>query len=239
MMSKTLLVIGASGDVGQGICRAACGAGWTVVGAARDAVRLRDLTDVLSDLCPGAFHPCVGDVSTHAGAEDLWRDAVATACRVDAVVVSVNAPNRSCRLLEWTAEELAELLQANLLSHFNAAKAMLPLLPEDGLFIGVGGGTADFIIPTLAPLSMAQAALQMMYRGLAREGGQGALVRELMIDSMVNGASKRRNAKAEWLTDDEIGEHICAILANPGNFPEPVIKIGQRSDVGRPSIVES
>jgi len=234
MTEKTLLVIGATGDVGQGISRSARNMGWSVVGAARNPTKLRDLADSVAHMSSGRFHPCEGDVSTESGAQDLWQAAIAAAGRVDAVVVSVNAPNRACRLLDWTAEELANLFQANLLSHFNAAKVMLPLLPDDGMLMGIGGGTADFVIPAMAPLSMAQAALRMMYRGLSREREQGALVCELMLASMINGASKRDQAKPEWLTDDEIGRHVCAILANPGNFPDPVIKIAQRSDIGGP-----
>lgn len=234
MTDKTLLVIGASGDVGRGISRAARVLGWTVVGAARDAAKLGDLARTLPKESLGSFYPCTGDVSTQAGARELWEAASAVAGRIDAVVISVNAPNRSSPLVDWTAEQLSELFQANLLSHFNAAKVMLPLLPDDGMLVGIGGGTADFVIPGMAPLSMAQAALRMMYRGLARERDGGALVRELMIVSMINGASKRDEAQPEWLTDDEIGRHVCTILSHPEDFPDPVIKIAQRAGIGRP-----
>jgi len=235
MANRTLLVIGATGDVGQGIARSACENGWSVIGAARNEAKLQDLATCMASAYPGAFHPLVGDVSTQAGAQELWHAAIAATGSMDAVIVSINALNRSCRLMDWTLEDLAGLFQTNLLSHFNVAKAMVPLLPDHGMLIGIGGGTADFIIPNMAPLSMVQAALRMLYRGLVREHEHGAVVRELMIASMVNGASKRDDAQAEWLTDQEIGRHVCAILARPQDYPDPVIEIARHSQVGRPA----
>ena len=44
--------------------------------------------------------------------------------------------------------------------------------------------TADFIFPQMAHVSMTQAAVRMLYRGLAKER-TGAQLRELMIVSMV------------------------------------------------------
>ena len=77
--------------------------------------------------------------------------------------------------MEWSAADLSALLSSNLLVHFIAAKIFVPRLPENGILIGIGGGTADFIIPKMAYVSISQAAQRMMYRGLVRErqGGRG------------------------------------------------------------------
>lgn len=96
--------------------------------------------------------------------------------------------------------------------------------------------TADFIPRHGGHLSMVQAALRMMYRAIIRETGEhGPIVREMMIVSMVNGASTRAQAKPDWLTDAEIGHHVCAILANPARFPGPVEVLRSRAQVGQPA----
>lgn len=230
MTDRNVLVIGASGDVGQGIARVALRDGWGVVAAARTMDRLAAR---LAEPRPGlAF--CTGDLSTQEGAAALWEAAEAVAGSIDAVVVSVNAPVRTAPLGQWSAEDIAALVAANVLTHFVAAQVMLPRLPASGLFIGIGGGTADFLLPGMAPLSVVQAGLRMLYRGAAREMAGPAQVRELIINSMVNGPVKRSVARPEWLTDDDVGAHVCAILADPSAFPGPILQLRSRDQVGKP-----
>jgi NAD(P)-dependent dehydrogenase (short-subunit alcohol dehydrogenase family) len=231
-MSKgTVLVIGAAGDVGQGIVAAALAAGRRVVAAGRDAKKLQPLATRHGNdnlVCVS------GDIGSEAGAADLWNKANTSFGGIRDVVVSVNAPARPRPLMDWTAQDLSATLSDNVLTHFIAAKTFLSRMPADGMLLGIGGGTADFIIPQMAHASMAQAALRNLYRGLAREHRKGPAIRELMIVSMVNGQSNREHAKPEWLTDDEIGRHIAAILESPDLFPDAVLQLKSREQVGQP-----
>lgn len=229
MTKGTLLVIGATGDVGQGIVAAALDSGRKVIAAGRDAAKLERLAAMHTGR---ALHRVTGDISTEEGAAALWENASQVGA-IDAVVVSVNAPSKLQPLTGWTVDELAGALRANLLSHFIAAKVFAPRLADTALLLAIGGGTADFIPPNMTYMSMAQAALRMMYRGLARERKQGAELRELMIVSMVNGESSRGRAKPEWVTDLDIGRHVCAILDAPGDFPGPILQLKSRDQVGR------
>jgi NAD(P)-dependent dehydrogenase (short-subunit alcohol dehydrogenase family) len=227
---KRLLVVGASGDVGRGIVAAAREAGWRVVAAARDEAKLARLAAAHAG---GEIRTVRGDLGSEASAAALWTEAVACFGGLEAVVVTVNAPNSLAPLLDRSADELRGLLDQNVITHFVAAKSFIPMLPEDGVFIGIGGGTADFIIPNMGHVSMAQAALRMMYRAIGRERrGRGPAVRELMIVSMVNGESNRANADPAWITDVEVGRHVCAILADSTAFPEPVLTLKSRDQVG-------
>lgn len=230
MSKDTLLVIGAAGDVGQGLVAEGLASGRRVVAAGRNADKL---------LRVAARHPgadlaiVVGDIGSEAGAAALW-DKAAAAGSIDAVVVSAGSVSKMQALMAWSAEELLDSLANNLLVHFIAAKTFLPRLPEAGMFIGIGGGTADFIFPKMAHMSMAQAALRMMYRGLARERRDGAQIRELMIVSMVNGESTRDTAKPDWVTEMDVGRHVCAILDAPACFPEAVLQLKSRAQAGQP-----
>jgi NAD(P)-dependent dehydrogenase (short-subunit alcohol dehydrogenase family) len=224
---ERLLVIGAGGDVGRGIVEAARSAGHEVVAAGR---RLEGL----------AFHAergasiIAGDLSTEQGALALWEAARAPFGGIDAVIVSVTAPGMARPLSEWTATALNALVADNLLTHFNAIKTILPRLPEAGMLIGIGGGTADFVVPGMAHVSMMQAAQRMMYRGFARERKAGAALRELMLVSMISGASKRKHAQPDWLLDVEVGQHVCAILADRETFKGPILRLTARGQVGLP-----
>lgn len=231
-----MLVAGASGDVGAGIVRAAMTSGWTVVGGGRSEAKLAQLA---ASLPPGTFHQVIGDLSDDSGARAMWEAASVQAGPIEATVVTVNAPTRPAPLLDWTAGDLSQLLHANLLTHFVAARTWLPHLPASGTFLGIGGGTADRILPQLGHLSMAQAALRMLYRGLAKEQADGARICELLLISMINGASKRQHSRPEWLTDDEVGRHVCAILEQPGLFPGPVLYLKSREGVGTPDPADS
>lgn len=231
MDKGTLLVVGAGGDVGRGIVAAALGLGRRVVAAGRDAGRLESLRS-LAD----AQHLALvqGNLASEAGGLALWDAACAAFGGIGDAVVSVNASNAVKPLLDRGADEMAALLAGNVLTHFVAARTFLPRLPETGLLIGIGGGTADFIFPGMAPVSMAQAALRMLYRGLAKERKAGAQARELMIVSMVAGESNRDKAPADWVTDAEVGRHVCAILDAPDRFPKPVLHLRSREQVGQP-----
>ena len=230
MTKKRLLVIGAAGDVGQGVVAAVLDAGHAVAAAGRSSGKL----DAIAARHPGAAISVVaGDVSTVDGAAKLFADASAALGGVDAVVVSVNAPAAPAPILGMDDAGLADVFAANVLTHFNAAKAILPRLAPNAIFIGIGGGMADFAPPQMAHVSMTQAALRMVYRGLSRETKKtGPIVKELMVVSMVNGESKRDIAEADWLTDLEIGRHVCAVLSDPSSFPDAILKLTSREQVG-------
>lgn len=231
MARGTLLLIGAAGDVGQGIVAQALASGRRIVAAGRDGAKLEALA---SKHARDSLACVAGDIGSEAGARALWDSAVAACGTIDDVVVSVNDANRRQKLTEWSAEELSETLNANLLTHFIAAKTFLPRLPDTGMLIGIGGGTADFIFPKLTHVSMAQAALRMLFRGLAKERRSGADLRELMIVSMVAGQSNRDTAEPDWITDEDVGRHICAILDKPGDYPGPILKLKSRDQAGKP-----
>lgn len=228
-MAKKLLVIGAAGDVGQGIVAKAAERGWQVVAAGRTQAKL----DAIALQHIGVVSQ-VGDLSSPEAAANLLGAAKAALGRLDAVVVSVNAPASFRPLFENDEASLIALFRSNIVSHFNAARVALDVLPGDGVLLGLGGGMADWVPPNGTHQSIVQAGLRNFYRGLAKEY-RDRTIRQMQIVSMVNGASKRDVAQETWLTDLECGEHACAILANPAAFKGPVVLLKSREEVGRPS----
>ena len=227
-MSKKLLVIGGSGDVGQGIVVAAASRGWQIVASGRTQAKL----DVIAARHSGVT-ALQGDVGSPESAAELIQSAKSSMGGLDAVVISVSAPVTFQPLFDLDEASLVDLFRSNIMSHIITAKAALEVLTDDGILLGLGGGLADFVPPGGAHQSMIQAGLRNIYRGLAREN-KTRIIRQMQIVSMVNGESKRERAEESWLTDRECGEHVCAIVERPTEFKGPVVVLKSREGVGVP-----
>lgn len=231
--AKTVLVIGATGDVGSGIVKVLLERGHDVIAAARHAGRLEALRDRLGR--PRGLQSLAGSLETDLLAEALLGGVRTRCSAIDAVIVSVNTPREPAPLLTRTSGSLAALLHGDLIAHFTAARTFVPAIAPGGVLLGIGGGSCDFILRGGVPQSAAQAALRMLYRGLAAELASNPVqVRELIIASIVNGATTRDRADPAWVTDAEIGDQAAAIVENPLAFPDPIWRIARRDGSGRP-----
>jgi NAD(P)-dependent dehydrogenase (short-subunit alcohol dehydrogenase family) len=167
---------------------------------------------------------CAGSVADDETAAVL-RDEVGIG-RYDAVVLAVSQGWPGRPLAETDYADISTFFGAYLRAHLAAAKAFLPAMSAGSRFIGIGGGMADFVVPGLAPISMMQAAQRMLYRGLHGENkGSGVEIRELIVVSKVNGRSNHAGADPRWLTDLEIGERVCDVIASPDEFAGPVLTL--------------
>jgi len=232
-MNKTVVVIGATGDVGRGIVEVLLRRGHQVAAAARNSARLAELLDELSH--PDNLHAVSGALDSDERAAALVDRVRTIFASIDAVVVSVNTPRHPAPLLTRTSDSLTALIHGDLIVHYTAARAFIPVLKPGGVLMGIGGGSADFILRGGVPQSIGQAGLRMLYRGLAHELAEAAVqVRQLIIASVVNGRSTRAGADPQWVTDAEVGEQVAAVLEEPGAFPGPILRIARRNEGGRP-----
>jgi NAD(P)-dependent dehydrogenase (short-subunit alcohol dehydrogenase family) len=232
---KCYVVVGASGDVGRGIVEVLIRRGHQVVAVARRKERLCALADDLAN--PAALTVLPGSLESEDTGAHLAAALRQISPVVDGVVIAVNAERRWAPLLSQTADELMAVLRTDLVSHFVAARALLPQLSEGGTFLSIGGGSADFIPDQGISASVAQAGLRMLCRGLAHElSGRSFGLRELIIASVVNGATTRKVARREWVTDLEIGEQVARMLEQPDQFPDPIWRISRRDESGRPVV---
>lgn len=217
---RTVAVIGASGDVGMGVVRMALARQWGVVAIARSAERLA----ALAAGSAGAIRVLPGSVADDDSAGRL----AAALGPVDAVVVCISAPFPLRRLADWPVSDLVALFAENVGAHHAAMRHLLPLVRPGGTFLGVGGGTADVVLPKMAPISVVQAGQRMLYRGLAKEASRDQMtasvrVLELLVSAMVDGASTRSVAGPDWITDDEVGAAVCDLL--DGDERGPIVTL--------------
>lgn len=230
-MEKRVLVIGATGDVGQGITEQLLRGGYGVIAAGRSMDRLRLLQGRLEPV--GKLEVVAGSVENEESAARLVEEVRRSGHGLGGVVVSVNAPSQSMDLPSTSAGMLMEVLRSNLATHLVAAKAFIPVLPAGALYLAIGGGMADLVVPGMGVLSMCQAAQRVMFKVLAEEmKGCGVRIHELMLISMIAGESNRERAHPKWITDQDVGRHVTAILENPAWFPDPIITLKSRKDAG-------
>lgn len=227
---RRIVIVGAGGTVGRGIARQMAAAGWHVTGVGRDADRLAQLGQNVSN-----FTPSVGSVANDADAAALAANLTASGGPFDAIVTSVNLPLAPVALLDCSAENLLEVLQGNLVTHLCAARALLSLLASGGRYIGIGGGMADFTFPGMGPVSICQAAQRNMFRFLAMEGEErGVSVAELMLYSQIVDPADEETAGPRDIRADEVGEHVRAVLERPEEFAGPILALKSRKQVGQP-----
>lgn len=230
-MEKTV-VVGATGDVGQGITAQLLKEGRQVVAVGRSPQRLGQLADELG--ADAALTLCPGDISDATSAARLVETLTGEG-GVGDVVVSVNGPAGPRPLAEADGDHLAEIFAQNVLPHFEAAKAFIPNMSAGSTYLSIGGGMADFIVPGMLAISMAQAAQRNLFRHLhAQPLRPGVRVAELMLYSMIAGRRSAARTRPDWITAEEVGRHVAAVLADPEAFKGPILKLRSREQVGRP-----
>ncbi len=232
-MPNVVVVVGATGDVGRGIVRTLLQRGHRVVAVARDPGRLARLA--ASHAATPLLHTIAGSVGSDSEAAQLVDAIRAVAPSIDAAIISVNSPRQPASLLTHSDQSLASLINGDLLTHFCAVRALAEALQPGGTLLGIGGGSCDFVLHEGIPQSMAQAALRMLYRGLAHEYRDRPLrIRELIVASIVNSDSTRTFADPLWVTDAEIGQRVVEIIERPADYMDPILRLARRDASGQP-----
>lgn len=222
-----ILVIGATGDVGRGVVQVLRDRGHAVAAMARNAERLAALAAETGAIA------VAGSLADDASAARAAADVRAVLPTLDGVVVSINAPRERSALMDLSAADLADALNTDLVAHFTAARAFIPAITDGGVYIGVAGGSSDYILAGGAHMSVAQAGLRMLHRALAHEV-QRVHVRQLTVASVVSAASNRHAAQPAWVTDLDVGEQAAQMLEQPDAFADPVWRMGFRGRDGKP-----
>lgn len=230
-MEKKILVIGATGDVGRGIAGQLLRSGYQVIAVGRGVDKLRALQEQLRSL--GSLEVVAGSVENEESAAELAAQVRGRYPGLEGIVVSVNAPVREMPLASMPSGQLLDVMRTNVTTHLVAAKALIPILPIGGTYLAIGGGMADHVFPGLGAISMCQAAQRVMFKVLATEMQDRAVrIHELMLYSMIAGESNRGAHHPKWITDEDVGRHVVAILQNPDWFSDTILSLKSRAEAG-------
>ena len=218
---QTVVVAGATGNVGPFVVRALLERGASVAAPSRSEEKLRGLREHLSEHVDesrlGRLHTFVGELGDERGAAVLRRHITEQVGTPDAVVASVGDYVAAPSLLDARAGELQRALDASLVAHFVIARTFLPVLRDSGgTYVFLQGPLAFELYPGLGGdlVSIATAAQHMLFRALAQEVAESpASVVELVGHMLIR---DRRAQPTSPLSGEAVGAFVAYLLAGAG-----------------------
>jgi NAD(P)-dependent dehydrogenase (short-subunit alcohol dehydrogenase family) len=221
LSEQTVVVAGATGNVGPFVVRSLLEREATVVVSSRSAEKLEGLREHLSRHVDEArldrLHAFVGDLGDEAESAALRRRIAEEAGPPDAVVASVGAFVTTPSLLDATAADLQQAFGAAVLAHHCIARTFLPAVRDSGgTYVLMQGPLAFELYPELGTdlISIATAAQHMLFRALARQlDDDAARVVELTIHTYIR---ERETSPGTPLTGEAVGEYAAQLLSGAG-----------------------
>jgi 3-oxoacyl-[acyl-carrier protein] reductase len=221
MKDLTALVLGGTGDVGEGIVRSFLKHGATVIVPSRSQVKGDALRDYVGDIETGTLKTVDGRFDTPAEAEALRDRIAALSSRIDLIVAALGGWSQGFALTDLGFDQWERIVRNNLTTHFLAIKTFVPLLtPGSGVYVHINGQSAEGPHPGAGPVAAMSAAQRSLALTLAEElRPSGLKVYELLMPPI---NTRRRishhHDRPEWPTPEEIGDYIATLIDT--NDPE-------------------
>jgi short-subunit dehydrogenase len=234
MRGKTVVVVGATGGVGEGLVEELVNAGANVIATSRSREKL-DALKARTEASP-ALRLVVGGLGSEEEASRLREALSAAATEIDGAIASIGSWWQGPPLVETSLQDFNGVMAERLTAHFLAAKAIVPLIlrKPGGFYFLIGGASAEFPIANSGPVSISGAAQMMLSKVLRAEAKDKPIrIQELMIWTTI--ATRVHGGKVDpgWITPREVGRHIIALVAEPASAKEPVVHLKKRADVGK------
>jgi NAD(P)-dependent dehydrogenase (short-subunit alcohol dehydrogenase family) len=218
---QTVVVAGATGNVGPFVVRAMLERGASVVAPSRSEGKLRGLREHLSEHVDetdiGRLHTFVGELGDERGAAVVRGQITDQVGTPDALVASVGEYVAAPSLLDARAGTLQRALDSSLVAHFVIARTFLPILRDSGgTYVFVQGPLAFELYPGYGGdlVSIATAAQHMLFRALAQEVAESrASVVELVGHMLIR---DRQTQPSSPLSGEAVGAFVAYLLAGAG-----------------------
>jgi len=238
---QTVVVAGASGNIGPFVVRALLERGAVVAAPSRSEEKLRELREHLrqhlDEITLGRLHSFVGDLGDEREATVVRRRIAEEAGTPDAVVASVGDFVTAPSLLDARTDDLQRALDGYLLSNFAIARTFLPGLRDfGGTYVLLQGPLAFDLYPGFDAdlISVATAAQHMLFRALAQElAGSRVRVVELVAHALIR---ERQTQPESPLSGEALGESVAHLLSADDEIHGRSIRLSspdQLPDVGR------
>lgn len=213
LTGSTVVVVGGTGGVGEGVTRALLERGAVVVATSRSRTTLDE------------FAGRVGHPNLRTRALDLLDPALPAGVAaltaefgpLNGVVVSVADRGRQGRkgLLDHTDAEWDELVRQNQTTIFRAYRAFVPALARNGALVQLNGLSADLPFPGASGVALTAAATKSMTRTLAAElGDAGPRVFEVVLGVIRTRARQLAGVDdVAWIPATDVGVHVAELVA--------------------------
>jgi NAD(P)-dependent dehydrogenase (short-subunit alcohol dehydrogenase family) len=223
LTGRTVLVLGGTGGVGEGVVRALLDRGARVVATSRDGERAAAFA---ARLAAPALHGAALD----ALAEDFGAGVTALAAAYgpfDAVVVSIASWGEQGRkpLLAHTDAEWDTLVAENQTAVFRAYRELFPHIRHGGLLLQLNGMSAEIPFPGAGGVALTAAATKSLTRTVAAETERsGVRVYEVILGVVRTRARQRAGIDdPRWIDGEQIGAHIADLLTGESPLVDTVV----------------
>lgn len=215
---SAVVVTGGAGFLGQAIAQAGMERDWKVLVATRGA---ENPCSVARNL----IHIADVDLATSAGANRL-AVAVRKHFRNQqfAVVNAVGSFPGYRGIIDIDGDEAAIVFQRNVLTVYNTAHVLLPLMRKagGGRFVAFTSHSRYQAYPLMAAFDAAKAALVQLIMHIANEESRHGVVANAVALSTLRTAAERKlkpygDHKA-WLRPDQVAEFVFWMLQSPGTM---------------------
>ena len=213
---KKVIVLGATGGIGEGITRQLLQNGATVIALSRTEEKLNDLTNYVSDIQRGEFIPYAINTDQPEQESNTIRNQLAQQFGpIDGAIISIGAWGKTgVPLIDVTDEMWEQAITDNLTSHFRAVRILVPLLKESGALIHLSGLSADLPYPGAGLIGLTNAAKKSLLLTLAAERSHPNPRIYEMIIGPIRTRERIKNgvARHNWFDPEDIGEYSSELI---------------------------
>ena len=216
LTGKKIIVLGATGGIGEGITRQLLQNGATVVALSRTDEKTKGLTNYVSDIQSGEFIPLSVNIDQPDHERKVIQNQLANQFgQFDGAIITIGAwGNTGIPLINITDDIWDQAIKDNLTSHFRAMRILVPLLKESGALIHLSGLSADRPYPGAGLIGLTNAAKKSLILTLAAEQShQGPRIYEIIIGPIrTRERIKNGIARNNWFNPEDIGEYSSELI---------------------------
>ncbi len=213
LSEQRVVILGGTGQVGEGIVRSWLKTGAQVVVPSRSEEKIERFKQSLSDLGrPENLHFITGSYNDFAEAEVLAERIVKKFGEVSNVVASIGGWWQGKPLWHISPDEWQHFFVTMSTTQAANIRAWAPLITKNGSYHLIIGGSAVRPVPGSSIISIQQAALLMMRRVFSAEIGDRLRVTSQILGPVIT--RMRSRYEPTWVSNEEVGLVSVGVAAN-------------------------
>ncbi len=214
--SRIAVVVGATGNVGQGITLALLDAGWQVHVIGRNSSKLEELTEKMPFHQRRQIHMHVQNFEDEASMDDTCQAVLAASGHVDMVVASIGGWWQGASIAQTTLADWRTVMRNNMDTHFLCAKQWWPVLLANtqSAYVMINGSAALSPVPHAGAASVAAGAQLIMKNALAAESLNNApRVYGVLANTPIL-TRDQAHRQAQWISAQDVADACLSCYAD-------------------------
>ena len=229
LIDATIVVIGGTGNVGEGVVRSFLKAGANVIVPSRTENRLSQLKGQIEDALRPKLFGVTDDTSSFEGMRAVAQQIARSNGSVDHVVASLGGWWQGKPVWDVSESEFQQDFAQNIGLHFGAARAFAPVMSQGGSYTFIAGLSAIMPMPGVSLVGMYGGAQLMLARSLQADLDDAARVNTLVLGVVMS--RNRRAGRPEWISADDAGD--AAVRLALSNVRDSIVRLDDKQTAER------